>query len=132
MHLMDSMIGGLRWPFEVIVDRGGQAGGWVVLHGPIVSASQHVQFAELRRAGVRFVGMTSYLDFPRSDARDGLDYEAICEAWCHCFREPRCFFQSDAPRALISASDFCDDFWIERVGGEGGRRYSHRLASQRP
>ena len=37
-----------------------------------------------------------------------LDYQAICEAWCHCFREPEKYLGAGFPRALISASDFTD------------------------
>jgi glycosyltransferase involved in cell wall biosynthesis len=106
----------MRWPFEAVRDRDGRAGDWVVLHGPVVTPAQHAQFAELRRGGARFVGMTSYLEFPRGDPRDRLDYEAVCEGWCHCFREPdRYFAQATAPRALISASDFTDCAWVERA-----------------
>ena len=108
------MITGLKWPFEPIRDRAGRAGDWVMLHGPIVTPAQHSQFADLRRYGARFAGMTSYFDFPHVDPRDGLDYESICEAWCHCFRDPQQYFLQDAPRALLSASDFTDWAWVAR------------------
>lgn len=108
------MIPDLQWPFEWVRDRDGRACNWVVLHGPIVTPAQNDQFSDLRRRGVRFIGMTSYLDFPRPDPRAGLDYEAVCEAWCHCYREPQRHFLQMAPRALISASDFTDWTWIAR------------------
>lgn len=85
-----------------------------MLHGPIMTPAQHTQFADLRRRGARFVGMTSYYNFPRADHHDGLDYETVCEAWCHCFREPQQYLLQTAPRALLSASDFTDWVWVER------------------
>ena len=103
------------WPFEPVLGREGAATDWVALHGPVITPTQHAVFAELRRAGMRFVGVTSYRDFPRADARDGLDYEATCEAWCHCFREPERHLGGTAPRALLSASDFTDPAWVARA-----------------
>jgi len=117
----------MRWPFEAVRDRGARASGWVVLHGPIVTPAQHTQFAELRRGGARFVGMTSYLEFPRADPRDGLDYEAVCEAWCHCFREPDRRFTHPSPRALTSASDFTDCAWIEHAAASATPLEPHEL-----
>jgi glycosyltransferase involved in cell wall biosynthesis len=111
---MTSLMFDLSWPFEVIVDRDGCESGWIALHGPVVTPRQHEQYAQLRRSGARFVGITSYLDFPRADPHDGLDYESVCEAWCHCFREPDRYFFQQGPRALISTSDFADWTWIER------------------
>jgi glycosyltransferase involved in cell wall biosynthesis len=105
----------LRWPFEPLLARDGIATDWVALHGPVITPTQHAAFAELRRTGRRLVGVTSYRDFPRADARDGLDYEAVCEAWCHCFREPARHLGGTAPRALLSASDFTDPAWVARA-----------------
>jgi hypothetical protein len=116
---MTSRISDLRWPFEAILDRDGGETGWIALHGPVVTSQQHEQFAQLRRCGARFVGITSYLDFPRSAPHEGLDYEAVCEAWCHCFREPDRYFIEQGPRALISTSDFADWTWIERSAQNG-------------
>jgi len=62
----------------------------------------------LRRAGQRFVGASSYLTFPRGYDGGLLDYEMVCDAWCHCFRDPDCFLPATLPRALISVSDFTD------------------------
>jgi hypothetical protein len=116
---MTALIVDLRWPFEVIRHRDGRESGWIALHGPVVTPQQHEQFAQLRRSGARFVGITSYLDFPRTDPCDRLDYEAVCEAWCHCFREPDRYFTAQTPRALISTSDFADWIWIERCAQHG-------------
>lgn len=104
----------LCWPFEPVCLADGTASAWVALHGPLVSPPQHDCFAQLRRCGARLVGVSSYFDFPRRDSRDGLDYEAVCEAWCHCFRQPDDYLAAATPRALLSASDFTDWTWVAR------------------
>jgi len=98
----------VAWPFLYALDARGRDTGWILLNGPIVSSAQHEQFAELRRAGYRMVGTSSYQTFPRLDNSDPLDYEGVCEAWCHCFRNPEAMFVSNAPRALLALSDFTD------------------------
>lgn len=109
----------LCWPFDAICKRGGGASAWYMLHGPLQTASQQARFAELRRSGARFVGMSSYLDFPRAQAGGAIDYEAVCEAWCHCFRQPDAYLPQAAPRALISVSDFTDWTWVNRAAAGG-------------
>jgi hypothetical protein len=79
-----------------------------LINGPVGSFAHQEEFARLRRAGYRFAGMSSYLTFPQLSERDPLDYQVVCEAWCHCFREPQRFLRAGMPRALISASDFTD------------------------
>ncbi|MDR7099355.1 hypothetical protein J2X04_001702 [Lysobacter niabensis] len=99
---------GPDWPFTRLLDAGGRAIGWSLLHAPVATTAQHARFADLRRAGERFVGMSSHLEFP-SGCEDGpLDYQEACEAWCHCFRAPDAYLRSDLPRLLLSLSDFCD------------------------
>lgn len=114
----------LAWPFLHALDERGRDTGWALLNGPIVTSAQHDQFAELRRAGYRFVGTSSYLAFPRVDGRDPIDYEAACEAWCHCFRDPGGLLSPAIPRARISLSDFTDHHRVapDRLPG-GVRRH---------
>ena len=98
----------LKWPFLWVLDSRQQETGWVLVNGPIVTHAQQDQFVYLRRRNHRFVGMSSYLTFPLTEYSDTLEYETVCEAWCHCFRKPDQFFKTDTPRALISFSDFTD------------------------
>lgn len=100
--------GPLRWPLMYVTDSRQRSAGWAVINAPIVSPSRYEQFAALRRAGFRFIGMSSDGEFPRLAEADTLDYTAICEAWCHCFREPDRYLPRGTPRALISNSDFTD------------------------
>src|SRR5262249_43549132 len=94
--------GATRWPFLLVLDSEYRQTGWAVLNGPIVTPEQEQQFVELRRSGYRFVGMSSYLTFPQKYDHDLLDYELVCDAWCHCFRVPDRFLRSIVPRSLIS------------------------------
>jgi len=82
--------------------------GWVLLHAPIQTESRRRMFADYRRRGLRFAGMTSFMKFPRGDGKDPLDYESICEAWCHCFRDEDDYLQAGAPRTRLALSDFTD------------------------
>ena len=97
-----------HWPFQFVLDARARHTGWGLLNGPVITRSQHEQFVRLRRAGYRFIGVSSYLDFPRGCSGDALDYEMVCDAWCHCFRNPEQFIPTALPHALISVSDFTD------------------------
>jgi len=98
----------LGWPFLYLADAQRVPMKWALLNGPIVSFAQQQEFGHLSRNHYRFVGMSSYVTFPRLETGDPLDYETVCEAWCHCFRQPDQFLKSAIPRALISISDFTD------------------------
>jgi glycosyltransferase involved in cell wall biosynthesis len=96
----------VKWPFLLITDSRYRSVGWALINGPIATRAHHVEFSELCGAGYRFAGMTSYLEFPRSEDADVRDYGSLCEAWCHCFRDPDRYLPHGIPRALISVSDF--------------------------
>ncbi|MCA8968206.1 MAG: glycosyltransferase [Planctomycetes bacterium] len=103
-----------HWPFAFVVRSDGNRTDWVALHAPLVSESRREEFADYRRRGLRFVGMCSFAGFPSRDepselrGPDEVDYGSVCEAWCHCFREPEHALPRGAPRALLSLSDFID------------------------
>lgn len=62
-----------------------------------------------RAAGFRLIGMTSYLTFPSHTVfHDTYDYASLCEAWCHCFRDPNTYLPPRVPRLLLAYSDFTD------------------------
>jgi hypothetical protein len=98
----------MAWPFLFVLNADSSEMGWALVNGPIITAAQQDELAQLRRSGYRFAGMSSYQTFPWRQDDDPLDYEVMCEAWCHCFREPDRFLRATFPRALISVSDFTD------------------------
>lgn len=109
----------LSWPFLFVLDARGRQTGWALVNGPIVTHEQQEQFAELRRRNYRFAGMSSYMTFPLTDEEDALEYESLCEVWCHCFREPHRFISAETPRELISVSDFTDYMRVSPQGVSG-------------
>jgi hypothetical protein len=46
------------------------------------------------------------------------DYIALCEGWCHCFRQPDRYITARFPTELISESDFTDPRAVRRRGEE--------------
>jgi hypothetical protein len=99
---------------------------WALVTAPITTRDHHVLLAELASAGYRFVGMPGYMSFPRPDGRDVRDYGAVCEAWCHPFRDPDAYLPADSPRALISHSDFTDPQQVRP-----GRFFTHEPRDER-
>jgi glycosyltransferase involved in cell wall biosynthesis len=108
-----------RSPFLDVADARCRSIGWALVTAPITTGRHHRQLAQLSRDGYRFAGMPGYLSFPQGNEADVRDYSQLCEAWCHCFREPDRFLPSDQPRALISHSDFTDP---QRVSPQRFRR----------
>jgi hypothetical protein len=97
-----------KWPFMFVTDAYGFGTGWVMLHAPIQSPSRKSLFADYRRRGLGFIGMTSFMTFPAGHASSELDYTAVCQGWAHCFREPDRYLPHHQPRLLLSLSDFVD------------------------
>lgn len=97
-----------RWPFTFVTDDAGCGTGWVILHAPIQSPSRFDLYADYRRRGFGFVGMTSFMTFPANSGSAALDYATICQGWAHCFRDPDRFLPPHQPRVLLSLSDFTD------------------------
>jgi glycosyltransferase involved in cell wall biosynthesis len=100
------------WPLELVLDAQGRRTGWAVLHAPVRSPDRMEVLSGLLRAGTRFVGMTSDGDFPHVEGHDPIDYASMCDAWCHCFREPAARLPPGAPQTLLSDSDFTDYAWV--------------------
>lgn len=124
----------LRWPFLAPVDERGQDLGFVCLLGPVRTRQEAAALERLRESH-RLVGLTSFLTFPaHREPGDTRDYGALCEAWCHCFREPDRYLPAGVPRLLLSHSDFTD--WVhvspERVCPEddGSRDFDFAYVCQ--
>ena len=101
-----------KWPFMFMVDESGRHRRWLILHAPITSPSRKQMFADYRKRGFGFIGMCSFMEFPRNESPQYFSYDSVCEGWCHCFREPDHFLPPNAPRVLLSLSDFADSCQI--------------------
>jgi hypothetical protein len=109
----------MKWPLQLVLDSHDRPTGWVVVHAPVVSPQRQAVLADLLRFGARFAGMSSDMSFPGLDAKDSIDYTALCEVWCHCFRDPERRLPPNAPRTLLSASDFTDYVRVTREAANG-------------
>lgn len=116
----------LEWPFLAVVNADGRSVGWCVLNGPLRKQRDLDAYRALRRS-FRFIGFTSYTTFPSVQEGIVSEYEALCEGWCHCFREPDLYISSQTPKELISESDFVD---YRSVSPESLCRHPDRLCKE--
>jgi glycosyltransferase involved in cell wall biosynthesis len=98
-------------PFLALVDSDGRSSGWCALTGPL--QEQDRALYDRLRSRYRFIGLTSYETFPRTDEGVFADYSDLCEGWCHCFRDPGLYISAEVPLALISESDFTNPSAIQ-------------------
>jgi glycosyltransferase involved in cell wall biosynthesis len=104
---LDRRLFHLKWPFLGIAIDSLRSVGWCVLAGPLRKQADADCYEQLRRS-FKFIGFTSYTTFPKLKEGVVSDYETLCEAWCHCFRDPNQYLLSGTPRTLLSESDFAD------------------------
>src|SRR6266436_5470313 len=98
----------LQWPFFGLADEAGRSLGYACVQGPARTPEEARTLATLA-AAVPVIGFTSYLSFPAChELGDSRDYESLCVAWCHCFRDPTAYFRTKKPLLLLSYSDFTD------------------------
>jgi len=82
-----------------------------------LTENEKIQFLKYIKKGIKFIGCSSYLSFPRKcdntygycheDIKiEGKYIEEYVLGWCHCFREPDKYIKYNIPRILISESDF--------------------------
>ncbi|MGW8392455.1 hypothetical protein [Pseudoduganella sp. HUAS MS19] len=98
----------LEWPMFGLVDDRSQSTGYVGLHAPAANAAQAQAILSFTMSH-RLLGFCSYVDFPAGyRLSNQQDYESLCFAWCHCFRNPDQFFSPGRRLLLLSHSDFID------------------------
>ncbi len=96
------------WPLMPVRDAAGRDAGWVLVNAPLVTERSVGQLVALRREGYRFAGMSSHTSFPLTSDGSVREERALCEAWCHCFRDPDRYLGPTMPRMLLALSDFTD------------------------
>ena len=106
-------VGTISFPFVYIVGPGRRDLGCVAMLGPLRSAAEAEMFHRLKAASYNFVGVSSFKSFPaNTEPGDHMPYAYLCEAWCHCFRDPDQCIPPRMPKLLLSMSDFQDPNWI--------------------
>lgn len=100
-------ISALNDTFAYIVGDKGQNLGFAALRAPFRFNKEEETFEALRRRGMRFIGMTSYLTFPEREVEKGdeRNYGEMVEGWCHCFKDPELYLPSNRPCINLSESD---------------------------
>jgi hypothetical protein len=110
----------MKRPFLNIYDDQDRKLNVVFITHPFTRPESIKEYEDARDKGVRFLGMSSYCEFPGivSNPHDILhdpnndawkwDYFKMVDGWCHCFKRPEKFIKSGVPLALISESDFAN------------------------
>lgn len=91
----------------------------VAISGPLRTEAESQTMDRYVRAGYRFLGVSSYQNFPRAlvnpfeyeqAARFDFfrEYAALCVGWMHCFRDPKAYLPCGLPRVFLAESDFTD------------------------
>jgi hypothetical protein len=108
----------VKWPFLNLKDENGQNINILCIRGHMKD-DEKKQFLEYYNKGIKFVGCSSYMSYPRViDNQHGFSHrdenikinekyiEDYVLGWCHCFKEPDKYIKYGIPRVLISESDF--------------------------
>lgn len=109
----------VAWPFLNLKDENGRNINMLVIRGYLDDDKHTKQFLEYINRGIKFIGCSSHLSFPRKCDNthgschiadnikvSGKDVEDYVLGWCHCFREPDKYIKPGIPKILISESDF--------------------------
>jgi len=110
---------------RTVRDRDGRASVGLCCTGDR-NAEQHAQFADLRRRGARFVGMTSYRDFPRADPATASITKPFASL-VPLFPRAATAFHADGATRARQRSDFTDWAWVERNAISAKPTYPHEL-----
>lgn len=108
----------VKWPFINLKDEKGKNINMLCVRGHMDS-KQKKQFLKYYNRGIKFIGCSSYLSYPRiCDNKNGSCHidknikingkyiEDYVLGWCHCFKEPEKYIRGNIPKVLISESDF--------------------------
>lgn len=86
-----------------LADEDDRGTGWLAMLGPPRTPAARA-LVERLRPHVRFLGFTGWFTFPAGDAYA----QALCEAWCHCFRDADRWLPPDVPRLQLAHADLLD------------------------
>lgn len=91
----------------------------MAISGPLRTAEESEAMAGYLRSGYRFLGVSSYQNFPQplinpyeyeqaSRFDFFAEYADVCLGWLHCFRDPHKYLPQGLPRLFLAESDFTD------------------------
>jgi hypothetical protein len=108
----------VEFPFKNIRDQSHNLLDIIAISAPFREKAHDDLYEQYREKGLRFLGISSYLNFPdkilnpyedRYHEKAGHDYLKMVDAWVHCFREPSEKLRaSGLPLLLSSEADLKD------------------------
>jgi hypothetical protein len=105
----------VSFPFRNIYDSDGKIIDLICITAYFREDNHKEKYLKLKEKGHKFLGITSYLEFPGKIDNPHEDkyhfshddnYIEMCRGWCHCFKKPYEIFPQDTQLSLISESDF--------------------------
>jgi hypothetical protein len=108
----------VEFPFKNIRDDKGQKLNIIAISAPFREAKHELLYESYKSAGLGFMGLSSYLNFPnkidnpfedRYHEERNHDYLSMVSSWVHCFRDPGNKLQySGLPLLLLTEADLKD------------------------
>lgn len=108
----------VAFPFKNIRDQSHNLLDIIAISAPFREKAHDDLYKQYQSKGMRFLGISSYLNFPdkidnpyedRYHEKEGHDYLKMVSAWVHCFREPSDKMKaSGLPLLLSSEADLKD------------------------
>lgn len=104
----------VKFPFKNLLDKDGKKLNIILISAPFRGEEHEKLYLEYKKAGLLFMGISSYSEFPgklsnpfedRFHEKKNHDYQAMVRTWLHCFRDPDMYLNSDMPKLLMSESD---------------------------
>ena len=106
----------VKFPFKNIRDEHNKNTNVIAIVAPFRNKDNLSQYHTLLNKGYKFIGITSYLQFPGKilnkydpASKENMDfYLKKCIAWMYCFHHPRRIFTDKSPIIEMAQSDFTD------------------------
>jgi hypothetical protein len=93
----------VAFPFKNIRDDKGNKLNIIAISAPFRESSHELLYESYKSAGLSFLGLSSYLNFPNKIDNP---YEDRFHAWMHCFRDPGTTLQySGLPMLMLTEAD---------------------------
>ena len=120
---MSIKIPDVKWPYINLKNEKNENINMLCIRAYLTTNEEKDEFLEYYNSGIKFVGCSSNLSFPRvCDSIHGIchiekniliygkNIEDYVLGWLHCFKEPDKYIKNNLPKLLISESDFTPEY----------------------
>jgi len=116
----DSNVPDVKFPFKNSRDNNGKKLNVIMISAPFRTEADENTYIDLKKQGMHFCGISSYLDFPdkivnpfedRFHEKRNHDYISMVSSWLYCFRPekmPKNLLNSKLPMMLLTEADLKD------------------------